>query len=233
MFYAAFPPEFNSGRMYAGPGSGSMRAAAAAWEGLATELQSTVSSYSSVIDSLISGSWVGPSSLNMAAAVTPYLAWMQGTAAQAAEAVNPGHRGGHRLRDRVRRARAADGDRRQPQPTGAAGGDQRLRAEHPGDRGHRDPVRRDVGPRRPGDGQLRRLVGGRLQRDAVHRGAADHQRQRSGQPGGRGDPSRGQPGRQCEFAGVGIPQPALGRQPNTGGPGKPRHRLHRHHQRVC
>ena len=86
MSYAAFPPEFNSGRMYAGPGSGSMRAAAAAWEGLASEIQSTVSSYSSVIDSLTSGSWLGPSSLNMAAAVTPYLTWMQGTAAQAAEA---------------------------------------------------------------------------------------------------------------------------------------------------
>jgi PPE-repeat protein len=86
MFYAAFPPEFNSGRMYAGPGSGSMRAAAAAWEGLASEIQSTVSSYSSVIDSLTSGSWLGPSSLNMAAAVAPYLTWMQGTATQAAEA---------------------------------------------------------------------------------------------------------------------------------------------------
>jgi PPE-repeat protein len=86
MFYAAFPPEINSGRMYAGPGSGSMRAAAAAWDGLASELQSTVSSYSSVIDGLTSGAWVGPSSLNMAAAVTPYLAWMQGTAVQAAEA---------------------------------------------------------------------------------------------------------------------------------------------------
>jgi PPE-repeat protein len=86
MFYAAFPPEFNSGRMYAGPGSGSMRAAAAAWEGLASELQSTVSSYTTVIDTLTSGAWVGPSSFNMAAAVTPYLAWMQGTAAQAAEA---------------------------------------------------------------------------------------------------------------------------------------------------
>jgi PPE-repeat protein len=86
MFYAAFPPEFNSGRMYTGPGSGSMRAAAAAWDGLATELQSTVSSYSSVISTLTGGPWVGPSSLGMAAAVTPYLTWMQGTAAQAAEA---------------------------------------------------------------------------------------------------------------------------------------------------
>jgi len=86
MFYAAFPPEINSGRMYSGPGSGSMRAAAAAWEGLASELQSTVSSYSSVIDSLTSAAWVGPSSVSMVAAVTPYLTWMQGTAAQAAEA---------------------------------------------------------------------------------------------------------------------------------------------------
>jgi PPE-repeat protein len=86
MFYAAFPPEINSGRMYSGPGSESMRAAAAAWDGLANELQSTVASYSSVIDGLTGGAWVGPSSLNMAAAVTPYLAWMQGTAAQAAEA---------------------------------------------------------------------------------------------------------------------------------------------------
>jgi PPE-repeat protein len=86
MFYAAFPPEFNSGRMYAGPGSGSMRAAAAAWDGLATEIQSTVSSYSSVISSLTSGAWTGPSSLAMAAAVAPYVSWMQGTAAQAAEA---------------------------------------------------------------------------------------------------------------------------------------------------
>src|SRR5581483_3665046 len=86
MFYAAFPPEFNSGRMYSGPGSGSMRAAAAAWNGLATELQSTVASYSSVIDALSSGPWLGPSSMSMAAAVTPYLAWMQSTAAQAAEA---------------------------------------------------------------------------------------------------------------------------------------------------
>ena len=86
MFYSAFPPEFNSGRMYTGPGSGSMRAAAAAWEGLASELQSTMSSYSSAIDTLASGPWVGPSSMSMVAAVSPYLAWMQGTAAQAAEA---------------------------------------------------------------------------------------------------------------------------------------------------
>ena len=44
MFYAAFPPEINSGRMYTGAGSEPLLAAAAAWDGLATELQSTVAS---------------------------------------------------------------------------------------------------------------------------------------------------------------------------------------------
>ncbi len=85
MFYGAFPPEFNSGRMYTGPGAESLVAAATAWENLATELQSTASSYSSVISSLTTGPWVGPSSLAMAAAAAPYVAWMQQTAAQAAQ----------------------------------------------------------------------------------------------------------------------------------------------------
>ena len=35
MDFAMLPPEVNSGRMYAGPGSGPMLAAAAAWDGLA------------------------------------------------------------------------------------------------------------------------------------------------------------------------------------------------------
>ena len=88
MFYGAFPPEFNSGRMYTGPGSQSMLVAAAAWDELATELQSTASSYSSVISTLSSGPWTGPSSLTMAAAATPYVAWLQQTAAQAHEAAS-------------------------------------------------------------------------------------------------------------------------------------------------
>ena len=86
MFYAAFPPEFNSGRMYNGPGSGSLRTAAVAWNGLASEIQSTVGGYSSTIDSLVSGPWVGPSSVAMLAAVAPYLSWMQAAAGTAGEA---------------------------------------------------------------------------------------------------------------------------------------------------
>jgi PPE-repeat protein len=88
MFFAAFPPEINSGRMYAGAGSGPLLAAATAWDGLATELQSAATSYSSVISSLTSGPWLGPTSLTMAAAVSPYLTWMHNTAAQAAETAN-------------------------------------------------------------------------------------------------------------------------------------------------
>lgn len=86
MFYGAFPPEFNSGRMYSGPGAGSFMAAATAWENLASELQSTASSYASVISSLSAGPWVGPSSSAMASAAAPYVAWLQETAAQAAQA---------------------------------------------------------------------------------------------------------------------------------------------------
>ncbi|MGB6208803.1 PPE family protein, partial [Mycobacterium sp.] len=88
MFFAAFPPEINSGRMYAGAGSGPLMAAATAWDGLASELQSTAESYASVISALTSGPWLGPSSLSMAAAVAPYLAWMRTIAAQAAETAN-------------------------------------------------------------------------------------------------------------------------------------------------
>ncbi|WAC94084.1 PPE family protein [Mycobacterium sp. Aquia_213] len=85
MFYGAFPPEFNSGRMYTGPGAESLVTAATAWANLAAELQSIATSYSSVLSNLTTGPWVGPSSLAMAAAAAPYVAWMQQTAAQAAQ----------------------------------------------------------------------------------------------------------------------------------------------------
>ncbi len=81
--FGALPPEVNSGRMYAGPGSGPMLSAAAAWDVLAAELYSTASSYGAVIADLASG-WLGPSSLAMAAAATPYVSWISATAGQAA-----------------------------------------------------------------------------------------------------------------------------------------------------
>jgi PPE-repeat protein len=88
MDFALLPPEINSARMYVGPGSGPMLAAAAAWEALAAELQSTASSYQSAIAGLTDGSWLGPSSASMAAAAAPYVAWMRSTATQAEQTAN-------------------------------------------------------------------------------------------------------------------------------------------------
>ena len=83
--FGALPPEINSGRMYAGPGSEPMMVAAAAWDGLAAEVGTAASGYSSVIDELTSGPWVGPTSASMVSAVTPYVTWLSGVAAQAEE----------------------------------------------------------------------------------------------------------------------------------------------------
>jgi PPE-repeat protein len=84
--FGALPPEINSGRMYVGPGSGPMLAAATAWDELAAELQSTASSYGSTIEGLTVGSWTGPSSIAMAAAAAPYVTWISAAGAQAEEA---------------------------------------------------------------------------------------------------------------------------------------------------
>ncbi|WP_343709875.1 PPE family protein, partial [Mycobacterium sp.] len=72
--------------MYAGPGPGSMLAAAAAWDKLATELHSTAAAYGSVVAGLAGGPWVGPASAAMAGAAHPYVAWLHTTAAQAEQA---------------------------------------------------------------------------------------------------------------------------------------------------
>lgn len=88
MDFAVLPPEVNSARMYAGPGSGPMLAAAMAWDELAAALQSTANSYQAEITALTSGPWVGPSSASMVAAITPYLEWMRTTGAQAEETAN-------------------------------------------------------------------------------------------------------------------------------------------------
>ncbi|OBI90614.1 PPE family protein [Mycobacterium asiaticum] len=86
MDFGALPPEVNSGRMYTGPGSGTMLAAAAEWERLAAELDSSASAYSSAISSLTDESWVGPVSQTMAAAATPYVVWIGATASQCEQA---------------------------------------------------------------------------------------------------------------------------------------------------
>jgi len=83
MDFATLPPEINSARMYAGPGPGSMLAAASAWDALAAELQSTAASYRAAISELTGGPWLGASSAEMTAATIPYLEWMTTAGAQA------------------------------------------------------------------------------------------------------------------------------------------------------
>ncbi|MGH3967558.1 MAG: PPE family protein, partial [Mycobacterium sp.] len=81
--FGALPPEINSGRMYSGPGSGPMLAAAATWDGLAAELSLAATGYNSVITELTGGPWVGPASMSMTAAAAPYVSWLSATATQA------------------------------------------------------------------------------------------------------------------------------------------------------
>lgn len=84
--FGALPPEVHSGRMYSGPGPGSMMAAAWAWSMLAAELDSAATDYDRVITQLVSDEWMGPASAQMASAAEPYVTWMRTTAAQAEQA---------------------------------------------------------------------------------------------------------------------------------------------------
>lgn len=83
--FSVLPPEINSGRMYAGAGSGPMLAAASAWDELEAALSTAASGYGAVISELASAPWVGPSSTSMVAAVGPYVTWLGSAAALAEE----------------------------------------------------------------------------------------------------------------------------------------------------
>ena len=84
--FGALPPEINSGRMYAGAGPGSLLAAATDWQSLAEELNSVAASYGSILSTLTSGPWTGPSSITMAAAAAPFVTWLSATGEQAQQA---------------------------------------------------------------------------------------------------------------------------------------------------
>ncbi len=87
MDYGALPPEVNSGRMYTGPGSASLIAAAAAWDELAAELYTVAAAYSSTTSGL-AGAWTGPAAVSMARAAAPYAVWLSATADQAERAAS-------------------------------------------------------------------------------------------------------------------------------------------------
>jgi PPE-repeat protein len=85
MDFGIYPPEINSGRMYAGPGSGPLLAAAQAWAALADELDTAASAYQSVVSELTAGLWTGPASASMTAAAASYVEWLSSTASQVEE----------------------------------------------------------------------------------------------------------------------------------------------------
>lgn len=86
MDFGALPPEVNSVRMYSGPGSAPLMAAASAWNRLAAELSAAATGYENVVTQLTGDEWFGSASDSAAEAVAPYVAWMATTAAQAEQA---------------------------------------------------------------------------------------------------------------------------------------------------
>ncbi|WP_373155660.1 triacylglycerol lipase LipY [Mycobacterium marinum] len=78
-----WPPEVNSVLLLDGPGPGPMLEAAAAWDGIGTELSAAASAFGSVTSELAGQAWQGPASASMRAAAVRYLDWLGGTAAQA------------------------------------------------------------------------------------------------------------------------------------------------------
>jgi PPE-repeat protein len=62
--------------------------AASAWDGLASDLSMSASSFDSVLSGLTSGQWTGPASASMAAAAAPYVGWLSAAAGQAEAAAS-------------------------------------------------------------------------------------------------------------------------------------------------
>jgi PPE-repeat protein len=85
MSFSLIPPEINSALMYSGAGSGPLLEAAAAWDELAADLESTATQYQTAVTNLTTGPWLGASSAHMASAAEPYITWLQSTATEAAQ----------------------------------------------------------------------------------------------------------------------------------------------------
>jgi PPE-repeat protein len=70
----------------AGPGSGPLMAAAAAWNALAGELSASAHSFDTVIAALTKDSWSGPQTAANLAAAAPLVSWLNSAAQQAEQA---------------------------------------------------------------------------------------------------------------------------------------------------
>lgn len=82
MFYGAFPPEVNTGRLMAGAGPAPMLQAAAGWEALAVALETQAVELAASLSEL-SANWSGMGSERAVTATMPMVTWLHTTAIQA------------------------------------------------------------------------------------------------------------------------------------------------------
>ncbi|EPQ73136.1 PPE family protein [Mycobacterium marinum MB2] len=97
MSFWMWPPEVNSVLLLDGPGPGPMLEAAAAWDGIGTELSAAASAFGSVTSELAGQAWQGPASASMRAAAVRYLDWLGGHRRSGRAVGNPSPGGGRRI----------------------------------------------------------------------------------------------------------------------------------------
>src|SRR6201997_100642 len=83
MNFSVWPPEVNSVLLLDGPGPGPMLEAAAAWDGIGSELSLAANAFRAVTSDLAGQAWQGPASASMTNAAARYVDWLGGAAAQA------------------------------------------------------------------------------------------------------------------------------------------------------